>query len=285
MLDDAIKGQLKAYLERLTRPVELVASLDDSQGSHELRELLHEIEALNDKITVVEHTDDAERKPSFLITNPGIHTGVRFAGVPLGNTVFLPYDGYLGQGIDTIAAIATPTGLGAIGVVRVSGPEAIALTDRAFSGRLSEAAGHTAHFGRFRRLDGTVNAVRRVPLASLESAHAGAGLLVFVEILLEREQRGRGRGAQHGQGAGDVLVELPAVHPRQRRDQVALSCSVASFSGSCSLANGGSIIRRPRQQGADGRTQPRYALESGHRSGRCAWPRVSLPVLSSSEPC
>lgn len=57
---------------------------------------------------------------------------------------------------DTIAAIATPTGLGAIGVLRVSGPEAITLTDRAFSGRLAEAAGHTAHFGRFKRLDGTV---------------------------------------------------------------------------------------------------------------------------------
>lgn len=57
---------------------------------------------------------------------------------------------------DTIAAIATPTGLGAIGVIRVSGPDAITLTDRAFSGKLAAAAGHTAVFGRFKRLDGTV---------------------------------------------------------------------------------------------------------------------------------
>jgi tRNA modification GTPase len=57
---------------------------------------------------------------------------------------------------DTIAAIATPTGLGAIGVIRVSGPDAITLTDRAFGGKLAAAAGHTAHFGRFKRLDGTV---------------------------------------------------------------------------------------------------------------------------------
>lgn len=85
MLDNTLQTQLKAYLERLTRPVELVASLDDGQGSRELRELLFEIKALNDKITVVEHTDDAERKPSFLITNPGMNTGVRFAGVPLGH--------------------------------------------------------------------------------------------------------------------------------------------------------------------------------------------------------
>lgn len=85
MLDNTLQTQLKAYLERLTRPVELVASLDDSQGSRELKELLHEIQALNDKITVIEHFDGTERTPSFLITNPGINTGVRFAGVPLGH--------------------------------------------------------------------------------------------------------------------------------------------------------------------------------------------------------
>ncbi|MFC5521333.1 alkyl hydroperoxide reductase subunit F [Polaromonas jejuensis] len=85
MLDNNLKAQLKAYLERLTRPVELVASLDDSKGSRELQELLQEIKALNDKISVVERRDDQERKPSFLITSPGVNTGVRFAGVPLGH--------------------------------------------------------------------------------------------------------------------------------------------------------------------------------------------------------
>lgn len=85
MLDNNLKAQLKAYLERLQRPVELVASLDDSKGSRELQELLQEIKALSDKITVVEHRDDQERKPSFLITNPGENTGLRFAGVPLGH--------------------------------------------------------------------------------------------------------------------------------------------------------------------------------------------------------
>ena len=85
MLDDTLKAQLKAYLERLQRPVELVASLDGSATSQELRELLADIRVLSDKITVVEKADAAVRTPSFLITNPGVDTGLRFAGVPLGH--------------------------------------------------------------------------------------------------------------------------------------------------------------------------------------------------------
>ena len=85
MLNDTLKTQLKAYLERLQRPVELVATLDDSATSNELRELLEDIRALSDKVTVVENNDLDERKPSFLITNPGKTSGVRFAGVPLGH--------------------------------------------------------------------------------------------------------------------------------------------------------------------------------------------------------
>lgn len=85
MLDDNLKTQLKAYLERLTRPVELVASLDDGEASRELQALLQDIKGLSDKVSVIERRDDAERKPSFLITNPGLDTSVRFAGVPLGH--------------------------------------------------------------------------------------------------------------------------------------------------------------------------------------------------------
>jgi alkyl hydroperoxide reductase subunit AhpF len=37
MLDVNIKTQLKAYLEKLQRPIELVASLDDSAKAQEMR--------------------------------------------------------------------------------------------------------------------------------------------------------------------------------------------------------------------------------------------------------
>lgn len=49
----------------------------------------------------------------------------------------------------TIAAIATAPGVGAIGVVRISGNDAVAIADRIFSGKkLSEQAPNTLHFGR-----------------------------------------------------------------------------------------------------------------------------------------
>ena len=37
MLDAKLQAQLKAYLERITRPVELVATLDDSAAAKEMR--------------------------------------------------------------------------------------------------------------------------------------------------------------------------------------------------------------------------------------------------------
>ncbi|VTP86886.1 alkyl hydroperoxide reductase subunit F [Proteus vulgaris] len=85
MLDNNLKAQLKAYLERLTQPVELVATLDDSKHSADIQALLKEIEPLSDKVTYREDNNADVRKPSFLITNPGKETGVRFAGSPLGH--------------------------------------------------------------------------------------------------------------------------------------------------------------------------------------------------------
>jgi len=43
MLDDDIKQQLAAYLERVKEPFEMVARLDDGESSQELRELLQEV--------------------------------------------------------------------------------------------------------------------------------------------------------------------------------------------------------------------------------------------------
>jgi tRNA modification GTPase len=49
---------------------------------------------------------------------------------------------------DTIAAISTPLGEGAISIVRVSGPEAIQTVEKIFKGKtLSEVPSHTIHYG------------------------------------------------------------------------------------------------------------------------------------------
>jgi tRNA modification GTPase len=50
---------------------------------------------------------------------------------------------------DTICALATAGGVGAIGVIRVSGSQAIALVNRIFSGKdLTQQPTHTVHFGK-----------------------------------------------------------------------------------------------------------------------------------------
>ncbi len=50
---------------------------------------------------------------------------------------------------DTIAAISTASGVGAIGVVRLSGKDALGVAGRIFKGRdLSRGKSHTVHFGR-----------------------------------------------------------------------------------------------------------------------------------------
>ncbi len=51
---------------------------------------------------------------------------------------------------DTIVAISTASGLGAIGLVRLSGPQSLQIADTLFVGKkLDQQHSHTAHFGRF----------------------------------------------------------------------------------------------------------------------------------------
>jgi len=85
MLDDTLKTQLAAYLERVTLPIEMVASLGDDSNSVEMRALLQTIQGLrSDKITVAYDGQDA-RKPSFSLKRAGTDTQLRFAGLPLGH--------------------------------------------------------------------------------------------------------------------------------------------------------------------------------------------------------
>jgi len=85
MLDDQLKSQLSAYLERVQQPFELVASLDDSETAREMRELLETIQSLrSDKITLRTDGNDA-RKPSFSLQRVGATNSLRFAGLPLGH--------------------------------------------------------------------------------------------------------------------------------------------------------------------------------------------------------
>lgn len=57
------------------------------------------------------------------------------------------------QNEDTITAIATPLGEGAISIIRISGNDSFAVADKIFSGkvRLIDAVTHTIHYGKIRK--------------------------------------------------------------------------------------------------------------------------------------
>ncbi len=85
MLDANMKAQLAAYLERMTQPVEIVASLDDTPASADMQALLNDIAEASSRITVTQARGGPQRTPSFQINRPGQTTGPRFAGLPMGH--------------------------------------------------------------------------------------------------------------------------------------------------------------------------------------------------------
>lgn len=62
---------------------------------------------------------------------------------------------------DTITAIATPPGCGAISIIRVSGAQTFDIADKIFSGqiKISEAGSHTVHYGRIINSTGDIDDV------------------------------------------------------------------------------------------------------------------------------
>jgi len=85
MLDDTIRTQLAAYLQRITQPVELVGSLDDSPAAGEMHELLLEIAELHPQMVSARFDGAAARRPSFRITRRGADMGIAFAAIPMGH--------------------------------------------------------------------------------------------------------------------------------------------------------------------------------------------------------
>lgn len=84
MLDATLTSQLQTHFEKITRPIEIAASLDEGAKSAELWGLLQQIASLSEHITLSRRDDD-ERRPSFAIERVGTDVAVRFAGIPLGH--------------------------------------------------------------------------------------------------------------------------------------------------------------------------------------------------------
>jgi len=79
-LEANIQEQLKQYLALVENPVKIVAYIDSSDASDQMWELLQEIAAISDKVTVEADSNDSVRTPSFTVGER-----MSFAGVPLGH--------------------------------------------------------------------------------------------------------------------------------------------------------------------------------------------------------
>jgi alkyl hydroperoxide reductase subunit F len=85
MLDEAIQSQLSAYLQRLQQPIDLIASLDDSETASDMRALITQIAALHPAMVSARFDGQAARRPSFQITRRGADMGIHFAALPMGH--------------------------------------------------------------------------------------------------------------------------------------------------------------------------------------------------------
>jgi alkyl hydroperoxide reductase subunit F len=85
MLEIELKNQLATYLQKIQHPFEIVGTLDTSETSTKMVELLKTIQSLrSDKITLKLNGSD-HRSSSFSIASENSSTQLRFAGLPLGH--------------------------------------------------------------------------------------------------------------------------------------------------------------------------------------------------------
>jgi tRNA modification GTPase len=103
---------------------------------------------------------------------------------------------------DTIVALSTPPGIGAIAVIRISGKNALAIVNQVFRGKdLSQQAGNTLHFGTIRNaqnevIDEVVVGLFRAPHSFtkedvIEISCHGSGYIIqkIIELLLAKGAR------------------------------------------------------------------------------------------------
>lgn len=74
---------------------------------------------------------------------------------------------------DTIAAIATAPGVGAIAVIRISGPRAFQVAEKIFSRSIQNFKTHTAHYGNILKADGSL--LDSVLLLLMKGPHSYTG--------------------------------------------------------------------------------------------------------------
>lgn len=163
--------------------------------------------------------------------------------------------------LDTIAAISTALGEGAIGIVRLSGPEAIEYANRIFKGRdLTKMDSHTIHYGHiidFKTeviIDEVMVSIMRAPRSfTMEdiveiNCHGG---IIAVQRVLEMVLKTGARLAEPGEftkraflnGRIDLSQAEAVMDLIQAKTTKAMSASMNQLSGSLS-----NKIRQLRQE-------------------------------------
>lgn len=109
----------------------------------------------------------------------------------------------LSQSEDTIAALATPAGVGAISVIRISGPLSFSATDKMFLGKtkIADSVSHTIHYGKIideggKVIDDVLVSIFKSPNSytgedSVEISTHGSSIISekIISILLKHEIR------------------------------------------------------------------------------------------------
>lgn len=106
------------------------------------------------------------------------------------------------QNEDTIVALATPPGIGAISIIRISGPDSIPAADKIFNGKkpLKDSPSHTIHYGKIfdkdRLIDDVLISVFHTPNSytgedSIEISTHGSPLIVqkIISLIVENDVR------------------------------------------------------------------------------------------------
>jgi len=108
--------------------------------------------------------------------------------------IFLNLNQFMNKNENTICAVITPAGIGAVSVIRLSGPNAIEIGKKVFSGRvdLQEVNSHTIHYGKLEsNIDNVLVSIFRAPHSytgedSVEISYHGSGLIgkKILELLI-----------------------------------------------------------------------------------------------------
>ncbi|NNH37322.1 alkyl hydroperoxide reductase subunit F [Acinetobacter terrae] len=216
MLDQNTSAQLKTLLQRLESPIELVASLDSSDKSDKIKELVTEVAALSDQVTV-RFDGTNKRTPSFGIAKVGEQPRVNFAGLPMGHEftslilALLQVSGYAPKVSDEVLAQIKGLNLTSDFEVFVSlschnCPDVVqALNLIAIN---NPGATATMIDGAFFQDEVEQRKIMAVPMLFQNGEHIGQGRMTLEEIVAKLDSGSSAKDAEklNAKGAFDVLV-------------------------------------------------------------------------------